>query len=99
MTCWTIDTESCRIKVEMILELRSAGDGALADQVTSIGKDCSGEAKFANKYGLGAFRDHRKLLEQAEQDAADEARDDKDALTTFLAKEICKMQKRNWLSK
>ena len=72
-SCWTIDTENCRIKVEMALELRSAGNPTLADQVMPIGKDCSGEAQFESKYELAAFRDHRKLLEQAEQDATDEA--------------------------
>ena len=72
-SCWTIDTESCRIKVEMALELRNAGNPGLADQVMRIGKVCSGEAQFESKYGLAAFRDHRKLLEQAEQDAFDEA--------------------------
>jgi len=71
-SCWTIDTENCRIKVEMFLELNSANDPALANQVMTVGKDCSDEMQFENKYGLPVFREHRKLLEQAEKDAFEE---------------------------
>ena len=39
------------------------------------GRDCASEHRFAVKYGIEAFRDHRKLVKEAEEYAATEAAD------------------------
>jgi hypothetical protein len=36
----------------------------------TIGRDCTGEHKFAVISGMEAFRDHRKLVKAAEDGAA-----------------------------
>jgi len=63
--CERIQSDDCDYKVELMFELTKAGQAALSDQIAPLGPDCTEEQKFALKYGLEAFRDHRTLLNDA----------------------------------
>ena len=69
--CERIQSDDCDYKVELMFELTKAGQAALSDQITPLGPDCAEEQKFALKYGLEAFRDHRKLLNDAVEEATE----------------------------
>ena len=68
--CSRFRLEGCDYKVEILYELSKAGRNDLEARVAKIGVDCADELEFALKHGLGAFRDHRELLEAATEDAA-----------------------------
>jgi hypothetical protein len=73
-SCETLaDSDDCGLKVELLVELASAGRSPLATQLEAVGRDCAGEHRFALKYGMEAFRDHRKLVKEAEDYVAAEA--------------------------
>ena len=69
--CERIKNEDCDYKVELMFELSKATQPALSDQIAPLGPDCTDEQRFAVKYGLEAFRDHRKLLNDAVNDATE----------------------------
>jgi hypothetical protein len=76
-TSWSCDTlaynDDCGLKVELMVELASAGRSSLAEELRVIGRECDGEHQFALKYGMDIFRDHRKLVKEAEEYAAHQA--------------------------
>src|SRR5262249_46540347 len=76
-TSWSCETlaysDDCGLKVELMVELFSASRPSLEQELSAIGRDCANEHRFALKYGMDAFRDHRKLLKEAEDYAAAEA--------------------------
>ena len=74
--CHRIYIEECPYKVELLYELGKAARRDLVEKVAKIGfEDCSEEFRFAEKYSIEAFRDHRKLLEAAVEEALSEERD------------------------
>ena len=72
--CSTVDLYDCSFKVELMVELSTANAAVINEQIATIGEPCASEYRFAVKYGIEAFRDHRKLLEEAMDDT--ERRDD-----------------------
>jgi len=76
---WSCDAleynDDCGLKVELMIELTSAERSSLVEELRAIGRDCDGEHRFALKYGMDAFRDHRKLVKEAEEQAEAEAMD------------------------
>lgn len=79
--CNPFDVEGCGYKVEVMLELDAAGSIQLGERIQSIGINCQDEFKFAKRFGLEAFREHRKLLEAAVEDALAEDEAARDAAT------------------
>jgi hypothetical protein len=76
--CERIKKEDCDYKVELMFELSNARQAALSDQIAPLGPDCTDEQRFAVKYGIEAFRDHRKLLNDAVNDAVNDATEVRD---------------------
>lgn len=75
-SCKTFSLQDCRVNVELLMALAKANKPDISDYIRS-NKDCGAEYQFAQKYGMDAFRDHRKLLEAAMEEATAEAQDDR----------------------
>jgi hypothetical protein len=72
-SCATLDTEDCGLKVELMIELANTDHPTLQQELAGIGRYCASEHRFALKYGMEAFRDHRKLVKEAEEYAEEKA--------------------------
>jgi len=67
-TCSQWKLESCTERVPLLLVL-DAAIPSLSEKFNKTGEDCSKEKLFAARFGLEAFAEHRRLLDEAVEDA------------------------------
>jgi hypothetical protein len=64
-TCETLNVYDCTIRVELLVALVESGRDDLGQQLAAIPSGCYDEYRFARRYGIDAFRAHRKLVQRA----------------------------------
>jgi type II secretory pathway pseudopilin PulG len=72
--CLQWELEDCTERVPLLLILDSTNP-SLSERFNKTGEDCSREKRFALRFGIEAFAEHRRLLDDAVEDAGSDQMD------------------------